>query len=163
TAFGEPLDRALDWWEASDRRRVLRERLIAADGIDPDQVIMSPEQARRNGLTSTVTYIRGNLAPEGAIVKSTAIDRGLIQPDGVYRLTGPARVFTSERATIAAIKSQGPDQIRPGQVIVLICRGPLGAGMEEVYQITSALKYMPYANSVALITDARFSGVSSGP
>ena len=48
-------------------------------------------------------------------------------------------------------------------MIVLICRGPMGAGMEEVYQITSALKYMPYANSVALITDARFSGVSSGP
>jgi putative YjhG/YagF family dehydratase len=163
TAFGEPLDRVLDWWAASERRRALRERLLAADGIDPDEVIMSSEQARRKGLTSTVTYIRGNLAPEGAIVKSTAIDRSMIGADGVYRLTGPARVFTSERATIAAIKSQGADRIKPGEVIVLICRGPLGAGMEEVYQITSALKYMPYANSVALITDARFSGVSSGP
>ena len=78
-------------------------------------------------------------------------------------MTGPARVFTTERATIAAIKSQGDDRIKPGEVIVLICRGPLGAGMEEVYQITSALKYMPYADTVALITDARFSGVSSGP
>ncbi|HKX29806.1 MAG TPA: YjhG/YagF family D-xylonate dehydratase [Blastocatellia bacterium] len=163
TAFGEPLDRALDWWESSDRRRALRERLAAADGIDPDRVIMGPEQARRNGLTSTVTYIRGNLAPKGAIVKSTAIDRSMLGPDGVYRLTGPARVFTSERATMAAIKSQGADRIQPGQVIVLICRGPMGTGMEEVYQITSALKYMPYANSVALLTDARFSGVSSGP
>ncbi|HYJ45740.1 MAG TPA: dihydroxy-acid dehydratase, partial [Pyrinomonadaceae bacterium] len=101
--------------------------------------------------------------PQGAIVKSTAIDRSAVGPDGVYRLTGPARVFTSERATIAAIKSRGADRIKAGEVIVLICRGPLGAGMEEVYQITSALKYMPYANSVALITDARFSGVSSGP
>jgi dihydroxyacid dehydratase/phosphogluconate dehydratase len=72
-------------------------------------------------------------------------------------------VFTSERATIAAIKNDGSNRIKPGEVIVLICRGPMGAGMEEVYQITSALKYMPYANSVALITDARFSGVSSGP
>jgi putative YjhG/YagF family dehydratase len=163
TAFGEPLDRALDWWEASERRRALRERLLAADGVDPDEVIMSPEQARRSGLTSTVTYIKGNLAPEGAIVKSTAIDRSMIGPDGVYRLTGPARVFTSERATMAAIKSQGVDRIKPGEVIVLICRGPLGTGMEEVYQITSALKYMPYSKAVALITDARFSGVSSGP
>lgn len=163
TAFGEPLDRALDCWEESERRRVLRERLSVADGIDPDQVIMSPAQACMNGLTSTVTYIRGNLAPEGAIVKSTAIDRSMIGSDGVYRLTGPARVFISERATIAAIKSQGDDRIKPGEVIVLICRGPLGAGMEEVYQITSALKYLPYSNSVALITDARFSGVSSGP
>jgi dihydroxyacid dehydratase/phosphogluconate dehydratase len=163
TAFGEPLDRVLDLWEGSDRRRVLRERLSDADGVGPDEVIMSPENARERGLTSTVTYLKGNLAPDGAIVKSTAIDRSMIGPDGVYRLTGPARVFTSERATIAAIKSQGADRIKPGEVIVLICRGPQGAGMEEVYQITSALRYMPYANSVALITDARFSGVSSGP
>jgi xylonate dehydratase len=110
-----------------------------------------------------VTYLKGNLAPEGAIVKSTAIDRSMIGADGVYRLTGPARVFTSEKATIRALKSQGEERIKAGEVIALICRGPLGAGMEEVYQISSALKYMPYANSVALITDARFSGVSSGP
>lgn len=163
TAYGEPLDHTLDAWEASDRRRILRKRLKDEDGIDPDEVIMSPERARDRGLSSTVTFIRGNLAPEGAIVKSTAIDRSMIDSDGVYRLTGPARVFTSERATIAAIKSQGDDCIKAGEVIVLICRGPMGAGMEEVYQITSALKYMPYANSVALITDARFSGVSTGP
>lgn len=163
SAFGEPLDRMLDWWEASDRRRILRERLLSEDGIHPDEVIMNPEQARLKGLSSTVTFIKGNLAPEGAIVKSTAIARSMIGDDGAYRLTGPARIFTSERATIAAIKSQGEDRIKAGEVIVLICRGPLGTGMEEVYQITSALKYMPYANSVALITDARFSGVSSGP
>ena len=163
TAYGATLDHTLAAWETSDRRRMLRKRLKDEDGIDPDEVIMSPERARQRGLTSTVTFIRGNLAPEGAIVKSTAIDRSMIDSDGVYRLTGPARVFTSERATIAAIKSQGDDRIKAGEVIVLICRGPMGAGMEEVYQITSALKYMPYANSVALITDARFSGVSSGP
>ncbi|MBK9316980.1 MAG: YjhG/YagF family D-xylonate dehydratase [Acidobacteria bacterium] len=163
TAYGATLDATLTAWEASDRRRILRKRLKDEDGIDPDDVIMSPERARELGLSSTVTFIRGNLAPEGAIVKSTAIDRSMIDSDGFYRLTGPARVFTSERATIAAIKSQGDDRIKAGEVIVLICRGPMGTGMEEVYQITSALKYMPYANSVALITDARFSGVSSGP
>ena len=163
TAYGEPLDKMLDEWESSDRRRALRERLQESDGIHPDEVIMNPAQARKKGLTSTVTFIKGNLAPEGAIVKSTAIARSMIGADGVYRLTGPARVFTSERATIAAIKSKGEDAIKAGEIIMLICRGPLGTGMEEVYQITSALKYMPYANSVALITDARFSGVSSGP
>ena len=163
TAYGEPLDRTLDRWEASDRRRLLRERLRAADGIDPDEVIMSPEAAGKRGLTSTVTYMKGNLAPQGAIVKSTAIERSMIGADGVYRLTGPARVFTSEKATIRALKSQGEERIKAGEVIALICRGPLGAGMEEVYQISSALKYMPFASSVALITDARFSGVSSGP
>lgn len=163
TAYGEPFDKMLDEWEVSDRRRILRKRLLSEDGLHPDEVIMNPDQARAKGLSSTVTFIKGNLAPEGAIVKSTAIARSMIEADGVYRLTGPARVFTSERATIAAIKSQGADRIQAGEVICLICRGPLGTGMEEVYQITSALKYMPYANSVALITDARFSGVSSGP
>ena len=163
TADGEPLDRVLDEWQVSERRQVLRARLRDQDGIDPEAVIMSPVQAQTRGLTSTVTFLRGNLAPEGAIVKSTAIDRSMIGADGVYRLTGPARVFISEKATIAAIKSRGEDQIRAGDIIALICRGPMGTGMEEGYQITSALKYQPYANSVALITDARFSGVSTGP
>jgi dihydroxyacid dehydratase/phosphogluconate dehydratase len=163
TAVGKTLDEVLDDWASSERRRIFRARLEETEGIDPDDVIMPPERARARGLTSTISYVRGNLAPQGAIVKSTAIDRASVGPDGVYRLTGPARVFTSERATIAAIKSRGEDRIKGGEVVVLICRGALGAGMEEVYQITSALKYMPYANSVALITDARFSGVSSGP
>ncbi len=163
TAHGQTLDHMLNQWQSSRRRTLLRERLRTTDGIDPEDVIMGPSRARARGLTSTVTFLRGNLAPEGAIVKSTAIDPTTIDPDGVYRLTGPARVFTSERATIAAIKSHGDDAIRPGEVIVLICRGPMGTGMEEVYQITSALKYMPYARTVALITDARFSGVSTGP
>jgi putative YjhG/YagF family dehydratase len=163
TAAGEPLDVILDWWQGSERRQRLREHLRAADGVDPDEVIMSPAEARRRGLTSTVSFVRGNLAPEGAVIKSTAIDRSVIDADGVYRLTGPARVFTSERAAIAAIKSQGEDRIREGEVLVLCGRGPLGTGMEEVYQITSALKYLPIAKSVALITDARFSGVSTGP
>ena len=163
TVTGERVDALLDWWRDSDRRRVLRDRLRASDGIDPDDVIMSPDRAAARGLTSTVTFVRGNLAPDGAIVKSTAIDPATIGPDGVYRLTGSARVFTSERAAIAAIKSQGADRIQPGTVIVLICRGPMGAGMEEVYQVTSALKYLDIGRSVALITDARFSGVSTGP
>ncbi|MEW6125989.1 MAG: YjhG/YagF family D-xylonate dehydratase [Acidobacteriota bacterium] len=163
TAVGKTLDEVLDEWEGSERRRALRARLLEADGVDPDEVICPTERARERGLTSTISYIKGNLAPQGAIVKSTAIARTAFGADGVFRLTGPARVFTTERATIAAIKSHGEDCIKPGEVIVLICRGPMGAGMEEVYQITSALKYMPYADKVALITDARFSGVSSGP
>jgi putative YjhG/YagF family dehydratase len=163
TAVGKSLDEALDDWASSERRQKFRARLAETEGIDPDDVIMPPERARERGLTSTISYVKGNLAPEGAIVKSTAIDRSVVGSDGVYRLTGPARVFTSERAAIAAIKSRGEDRIKGGDVVVLICRGPLGAGMEEVYQVTSALKYMPYAGSVALVTDARFSGVSTGP
>jgi xylonate dehydratase len=162
TVTGEPLGKNLDWWEGSDRRRALRERLRAADGVDPDDVIMNPLRARERGLTSTVTFPRGNLAPEGSVIKSTAIDPTVVDADGVYRKLGPARVFTTEKAAIAAIKSQGPERLKPGDILVLICRGPMGAGMEEIYQITAALKHLSWGKQVAVITDARFSGVSTG-
>ena len=159
---GEPLARTLDWWQASERRKRLRERLFQEDGVDPDDVIMSPARAREHGLTSTVTFPRGNLAPEGSVIKSTAIDPSVVDPDGVYRKTGPARVFTREKDAIAAIKGQGDHPIKPGDVLVLIGRGPMGAGMEEIYQITSALRHLSFGKQVAVLTDARFSGVSTG-
>ena len=162
TVSGDRLGRVLEWWEGSDRRRALRERLRLADGVDPDDVIMAPERARERGLTSTVTFPRGNLAPEGAVIKSTAIDPSVVDPDGIYRKVGPARVFTTERAAIRAIKAHGPDGIRPGDVLVLICRGPLGAGMEEIYEITAALRHLSWGKHVTVLTDARFSGVSTG-
>ncbi len=162
TAAGSTLGQVLDWWRASDRRRLVRERLKKEDGIDPDDVIMSPERARDRGLTSTVTFPRGNLAPEGSVIKSTAIDPEVVDPDGVYRKTGPARVFTRERDAIAAIKSRGEDGIKPGDVLVLICRGPMGAGMEETYQITAALRHLSFGMHVSVVTDARFSGISTG-
>ncbi|MCL4828188.1 MAG: YjhG/YagF family D-xylonate dehydratase [Caldilinea sp.] len=162
TAHGRPWGEMLDHWQRSERRRRLRAQLLASDGVDPDDVIMAPRRARSRGLTSTVTFPRGNLAPEGSVVKSTAIDRSVLDADGVYRKVGPARVFTSETAAIAAVKGQSAAPIRPGDIIVLMGRGPLGCGMEETYQITSALKYLPWGKEVALITDARFSGVSTG-
>jgi putative YjhG/YagF family dehydratase len=162
TVSGVALGRVLDGWEQSERRRRLRDVLRQKDGIDPDRVIMSPEQARQRGLTSTVTFPRGNLAPEGAVIKSTSIDPSVVDANGVYRKAGPARVFTSEKAAIAAIKGHGADRIQPGDILVLICRGPMGAGMEEIYQITSALKHLSFGKHVAVLTDARFSGVSTG-
>ncbi|HXU90196.1 MAG TPA: YjhG/YagF family D-xylonate dehydratase [Methylomirabilota bacterium] len=162
TVSGDTLRRVLDWWETSDRRRVLRERLRSVDGVDPDDVIMDPDRARTRGLTSTVTFPRGNLAPEGSVIKSTAIDPSVVDADGVYRKTGPARVFVREKDAIAAIKNRGADGLKPGDVLVLACRGPMGAGMEEIYQITAALKHLSWGKHVAVITDARFSGVSTG-
>jgi putative YjhG/YagF family dehydratase len=162
TVSGETLGRVLDWWETSERREVLRARLRAVDGVDPDDVIMSPERARTRGLTSTVTFPRGNLAPEGSVIKSTAIDPSVVDADGVYRKVGPARVFTLERDAIAAIKGRGSNPLKAGDVMVLICRGPMGAGMEEIYQITAALKHLSWGKTVAVLTDARFSGVSTG-
>jgi xylonate dehydratase len=162
TVSGEPLDTMLDWWEQSERRKRFRNLLMDRDGVNPDEVILAPEQARRRGLTSTITFPKGNLAPQGSVVKSTAIDPSVVDSDGVYRKTGPARVFTREVDAIAAIKRQGPGRIRPGDVIVLICRGPLGCGMEEIYQVTAALKHLSFGKEVAVVTDARFSGVSTG-
>jgi dihydroxyacid dehydratase/phosphogluconate dehydratase len=86
----------------------------------------------------------------------------VVDPDGVYRKVGPARIFTRERDAIAAIKSRGPEGIKSGDVLVLMCRGPLGAGMEEIYQITAALRHLSFGKHVAVLTDARFSGVSTG-
>ncbi|MCB0079907.1 MAG: YjhG/YagF family D-xylonate dehydratase, partial [Caldilineaceae bacterium] len=162
TVHAQPLGDLLEEWEGSERRKRLRERLFSEDGIDPDDVIMSPARAKERGLTSTVTFPTGNLAPLGSVVKSTAIDPSTLDEDGVYRKVGPARVFTSEREAIAAVKGNHAHPIQAGDVMVLIGRGPSGSGMEETYQITSALKYLPFGKEVALITDARFSGVSTG-
>jgi putative YjhG/YagF family dehydratase len=159
TVSGVTLGEQLDEWESSERRQRLREVLRARDGVDPDDVILAPDVAAARGLTSTVCFPTGNLAPDGAVIKSTAIDPTVLDADGVYRFTGRARVFVTEPAAMAAIKNGG---IEPGDVLVLICRGPMGAGMEETYQLTSALRYLPFGKHVAILTDARFSGVSTG-
>ncbi len=159
TVTGEPLGASLDWWKKSERRSRLRAILRERDGVDPDDVIMDPERARSRGLTPTVCFPHGNLAPEGSVIKSTAIDPSVVGPDGIYHVTGRARVFITERAAIHAIKD---GTIQAGDILALICRGPMGSGMEETYQITSALKHLPFGKHVAVLTDARFSGVSTG-
>lgn len=162
TITGRTWDDVLDEWEDSERRARLRARLVEADGIDPDDVISPPDRAGAKGMTSTVCFPEGNLAPGGSVIKSTAIDPSVLDEDGVYRLTGPARVFASERAAIAAIKGAAGEPIEPGDVMIIAGRGPLGSGMEETAQVTMALKFLPFGRHVALITDARFSGVSTG-
>lgn len=158
TVTGATLGENLEWWESTERRTVLKDKLRMLDGIDPDEVIMSPTKAKQRGLTSTVTFMQGNLAPEGALVKSTAISPDRIDGDGFYRHEGPARVMTSEAEAIEAIKS---GKVQLNDTIILIGIGP-GCGMPETYQITSALKHMKGGESIALITDGRFSGVSTG-
>jgi putative YjhG/YagF family dehydratase len=159
TVSGETLDANLDWWQESERRRLLREVLRRQDGVDPDDVIMSPSRAKSQGLTSTLCFPVGNIAPEGSVIKSTAIDPSVVDKRGMYRKRGPAKVFLSEESAIRAIKN---NDVREGDVLVLICGGPLGSGMQEIYQVTSALKHLPFGKHVAVITDARFSGVSTG-
>jgi xylonate dehydratase len=159
TVTGLTLGEVLDWWENSERRHRFRDLLKTQDGIDPGEVILPPVKARERGLTSTMIFPRGNLAPEGSVVKSTALDPTVMDADGVYRKEGPARVFVNEKDAVAAIKQKW---IQAGDIVVLTGIGPLGTGMEETYQVTSALKHLPFGKHVALLTDARFSGVSTG-
>lgn len=163
TVSGNTWNEILDMWHQSDRRQFLRQCLREKDGIDPDEVIIPPPIARQRGFTSTVCFPLGNICPEGAVIKSTAIDPSVIDDDGVYRKVGPVRFFTTEKDAIAAIKGQSNKVVQPGDIIILAGRGPLGSGMEETYQLTSALKFIPWGKEVAIVTDARFSGVSTGP
>ncbi|HJZ89439.1 MAG TPA: YjhG/YagF family D-xylonate dehydratase [Gemmataceae bacterium] len=162
TVTGESVGKNLEWWETSERRKRFRDLLANKDGVDPDDVIMSFERARAKGLTASLTFPRGNLCPEGSVIKSTSIDPSVVDADGVYRKVGTAKVFTTEKAAIAAIKGQGPTKVVAGDVLVLVARGPMGSGMEEEYQVTSALKHISWGKHVAVLTDARFSGVSTG-
>ena len=159
TVSGTTLEEVLRAWETSERRRRFRDLLFEKDGVNPDEVILSPSAAAQAGMASTVTFLTGNVCPEGAIIKSGAIDPQVVDADRVYRFEGPVRFFTSEKQAMAAIKD---GSIRAGQVLVLAGCGPMGTGMEETYQLTSALKFLPFGKEVALITDARFSGVSTG-
>ncbi len=162
TVTGQSLGENLAWWEKSERRARLREKLRELDRVDPGRVILSPPAARAAGLTSTVSFLGGNLAPEGALVKSTAIEPAFLDADGVFFHEGPARFFASESAAMVAIKSRGADALRQGEIVVLAGLGP-ASGMPETYQVTAALKYLPKAKGVVLLTDGRFSGVSTGP
>jgi putative YjhG/YagF family dehydratase len=159
TAAGVTLNETLDWWETSERRQSMRSYLAEQEGIDPDTVIYSPDQARIAGLAPTVTFPTGNIAPEGSVIKSTAIDASVLDVDGVFRHVGRVKVYTTERDAIRAIKTGG---ISVGDILALIGRGPTGTGMEETYQLTSALKHLTFGKQVSLLTDARFSGVSTG-
>ena len=159
TVTGQTVGENLDWWQTSERREKFRQCLREQDGVDPDDVILPPARAKAKGLTSTVAFPVGNIAPEGSVIKATAIDPSVVDDDGVYRHTGRARVFVSEARAIKAIKN---GEIEQGDIMVVIGGGPSGTGMEETYQLTSALKHVSWGKTVSLITDARFSGVSTG-
>ena len=162
TCTGNTLGKNLETWEKSHRRKRFRQMLWELDQVHPDDVIHTQEKAASKGMTSTLCFPTGNLAPQGSVIKSTAIDPSMLDQNGIYRQTGPAKVFTTEREAMRAVKGLGSKQVDPGDIIVLCGRGPLGAGMEEVAQVALALKHLSWGKQVALLTDARFSGVSTG-
>jgi len=159
TATGCTVGENLDAWEKSERRERFRELLREHDNVDPDDVILPPPRARERGLTGTMIFPVGNLAPEGSVVKATSIDPSVVGPDGIYRHEGEVRFYPSEASAIAAIRA---GKIQAGDILVVAGIGPMGTGMEETYQVTSSLKHLPFGKHVTLLTDARFSGVSTG-
>jgi dihydroxy-acid dehydratase len=99
-----------------------------------------------------LTSLRGNLAPEGSVVKLAGTER--------TRQTGPARVFDCEEACAEAVRSGG---VRPGDVLVIRYEGPAGGpGMREMLSVTSSVVGAGLGESVALVTDGRFSGATRG-
>jgi putative YjhG/YagF family dehydratase len=162
TCTGNTLGKNLEAWEKSHRRKRFRHMLWELDQVHPDDVIHTQEKAASKGMTSTLCFPTGNLAPKGSVIKSTAIDPSMLDQNGIYRQIGPAKVFTTEREAMRAVKGLGSKQVEPGDIIVLCGRGPIGAGMEEVAQVALALKHLSWGKQVALLTDARFSGVSTG-
>ena len=132
----------------------------ATEGVDPDDVIMDADGARRRGLTGTTTVFPRRQPRARGLGHQGDGDRPVAwsMPTTSTASAGPARVFTSEAAAIAAIKGQTQPKLSPGDVLVLVGRGPLGTGMEETYQITSALKFLPWGKHVAVLTDAPLLG-----
>lgn len=159
TVTGRTLRENLDWWENSERRKKMKQILKEQDSVDAGDVIMSPGAALERGMHSTLTFPTGNIAPEGSIIKSASIDPEKIDENGVFYHKSLAKVFTSEHEAIKAIKN---GEIFAGDIMVVTGCGPLGTGMEETYQLTSALKHISFGKHVTLLTDARFSGVSTG-
>jgi putative YjhG/YagF family dehydratase len=162
TASGEKLETVLDWWEGSERRQQARQLLTQSEGVNPDDIIMGADSARKAGLTSTVIFPTGNIAPEGSVIKATAVDSSLMDENQVFYRKGPVRVFAAERDAIRAVKGLVDNPIKAGDIMVLVGQGPLGTGMIETAQITAALKYLDWGKYVTLITDGRFSGFSTG-
>jgi dihydroxy-acid dehydratase len=120
---------------------------VEADGQEVVRTIEAPIKS-----SGTLRILRGNLAPEGCVIKLSGQDRRSHR--------GPARVFDDEQACFAAVKRGA---IEPGDVVVIRYEGPAGApGMPEMLQVTAAIIGEGLGDSVALITDGRFSGATHG-
>jgi dihydroxy-acid dehydratase len=131
--------------------KILATHLESATVMD-EKVIPVKEKAHNN--EGGITALFGNLAPEGCIVKQSAVAKDM------KTFTGPARIFESEHDTLKALRDRA---INDGEVLVIRNEGPVGGpGMPETLAVTISLKMSEYKR-VAMVTDGRFSGASSGP
>ena len=131
--------------------KTLAENVAAMPVIDDQPIIGQPENPR--SATGGLAILRGNLAPDGAVIKVAG------HQEKVYQ--GPARVFDQEEPAFNAIQEGA---INPGDIVIIRYEGPKGGpGMREMLAVTGALIGQGLGDSVALITDGRFSGASHGP
>ncbi|WP_003544159.1 dihydroxy-acid dehydratase [Desulfotomaculum nigrificans] len=145
------------------KRNLIYQNIKTVSGLTVGQLLEQAKVKNRNVIRSVedphspvggLAVLRGNLAPDGAVVK-----RAAVAPE-MLKHTGPARVFDGEEAAIEAIMG---GQIKPGDVVVIRYEGPKGGpGMREMLAPTSALAGMGLDKEVALLTDGRFSGASRG-
>jgi len=132
--------------------KTVRENIEEAAVLDANVIRPLTNPVHREG---GIAILRGNLAPKGAVVKATAISPKML----VHR--GPARVFDSEEEAMKALLNK---KIREGDVVVIRYEGPKGGpGMREMLSPTAMIAGMGLSESVALVTDGRFSGATRGP
>ncbi|HEU5143488.1 MAG TPA: dihydroxy-acid dehydratase [Solirubrobacterales bacterium] len=130
--------------------RTIGEEAAAANEREGQEVVRALADPLKT--EGGLAILRGNLAPEGAVVKLAGTER--------TKQVGPARVFESEEECFRAVKAQG---IRPGDIVVIRNEGPAGGpGMREMLQVTAAIVGEGLGENVALLTDGRFSGATRG-
>ena len=131
--------------------KTVAENIKDADNLNPEVIRPFDNPFMKTG---GIAVLKGNLAPDGCVVKQAAVKESMLQ----HR--GPARVFDSEEEAIRVIYDGG---IKAGDVVVIRYEGPKGGpGMREMLNPTSAIAGMGLGSTVALITDGRFSGASRG-
>ena len=131
--------------------KTLRENVEGVETIDDQPVVYQIDNPRSP--TGGLAILRGNLAPDGAVIKVAGHQEKVFE--------GPARVFDQEPAAFQAIQR---GDIKPGDIVIIRYEGPKGGpGMQEMLSVTAAIVGQGLGDDVALITDGRFSGASHGP
>ena len=131
----------------------IAEEYLRKKGVKKEDIIRP--YSNPIGAEGTIAILKGNLAPEGAVIKHSAV------PKEMFHAVLKAKPFNSEEEAIAAVLSH---KIQPGDAVIVRYEGPKGSGMPELFYTTEAISSDPeLGKSIALITDGRFSGASKGP
>ena len=150
TVTGRPLEKNLERLEKEGFFR-RGEGFLANYGLKREDVIFPRAKSKGYG---SIAVLKGNMAPEGAVIKYAAV------PPHMLTHEGPARVFDKEEEALDAIMG---GRIEAGSVVVLRYEGPRGSGMPEILACTEALVTIPELSRTAIVTDGRFSGATRGP